>query len=61
MLLPNVNIYMTNKFYDTLKNAKKITALKIFQGGKALQVKNKDNEIFNIMTVKVRGKYLVLI
>ena len=53
--------YIIKIIYNALEKDKKITALKIFQGGKALQVKNKDNEIFNIMTVKVSGKYLVLI
>lgn len=46
--------------HDALSNDKKITALNIYQGGKALQIKTANNEIFNIMTVKVRNKFLIL-
>lgn len=46
-----------NILYQILLKNEKIASLKIYNDGKALQVKTKNNEEYNIMTVKMFKDY----
>lgn len=46
-----------NILYEGLINNKNVAALKIYHGGKALQVKTINKEEFNVMTVKLFKDY----
>ncbi len=47
--------------HKALADCKNITALKVYQGGRALQVRIKNEGIINIMAVKIKEKYVILI